>query len=264
MCSFGLVIPNIVRPCQDYFPSIQKQMKCDSCFSKRILFLREPKAWRGVKTNIGNALQKHRGAVVWTRRVTSLMFTGEIHELFQGERGRERDEASVFLYWSMVQQPPSFSVCFSKWKDSELPEAMRRYRVSARECVFKRGKRSHKCKEDVNKNCAPCRAKLGLALVKKMNDWRFNIQNSFGFFSTFLSKWHATEATSLCVCVFLCVTDSLHILSCKERGATSLEFMSISGSLENSHKWVGATLTTAQIIIFLSVSVWNICTIPSK
>ena len=28
--------------------------------------------------------------------------------------------------------------CFSQWKDSELPEAMRRYRAGARECVFKR------------------------------------------------------------------------------------------------------------------------------
>lgn len=212
-------------------------MKCDSCFSYRILFLREPKAWRGVKTNIGNALQKHRGAVVWTRWVTSLMFTGEIHELFQGERGRERDGASVFLYWSMVQQPPSFSVCFSRWKDSELPEAMRRYRVSARECVFKRGKRSHKYKEDGNKKCAPCRPKLGLALVKKMNDWWFNIQNSFFlcFFLLFLSKQHG-ERQPAHVCVSLCDWFPPYIqiiyrvgrnvkggkLSCKERGATSL------------------------------------------
>lgn len=58
-----------------------------------------------------------------------------------GERERWGQCVSVLKHGRTA---PIVSVCFSKWKDSELPEAMRRYRASARECVFKRGKRSLK------------------------------------------------------------------------------------------------------------------------
>lgn len=51
----GLPIANIVRPRQDYFPSIQKQMKRDSHFSNRNSFFRDlTKGLRGVKINTGN------------------------------------------------------------------------------------------------------------------------------------------------------------------------------------------------------------------
>lgn len=92
---------------------------------------------------------------------------GKIHEVRrerQGERGGERERERWGLCVSLLKHGPTariVSVCFSKWKDSELAEVMRRRRVNARECVSKRKKRSHKCTDDGSRKCAPCRPKSG-------------------------------------------------------------------------------------------------------
>lgn len=80
---------------------------------------------------------------------------------------KEKDQAFVcglFTETSLDSHHRFDLLC--EWKDCFSPMAMRWYTVSARECVFKGGKRSSKCNEDGDdKNSAPCRSNPGLFSV---------------------------------------------------------------------------------------------------
>lgn len=74
----GLAIPNIVRSRQDYFRSIQKQMKRDSRFSNRNLFFRDlTEGLRGVNTNTGTPSPLKKAPI---RRATKTQGGGGLNE----------------------------------------------------------------------------------------------------------------------------------------------------------------------------------------
>lgn len=73
---------------------------------------------------------------------------------------KEKDQAFVCdLFTETLLDSHHHFDLLCKWKDCFSPMAMRWYTVSARECVFKGGKRSSKCNQDGDdKNSAPCRS----------------------------------------------------------------------------------------------------------